>query len=349
MLTIWTLQSQELLVKSQDRWFGIPFWYGHGAVAAFITISGFCLALPMATKGRDGWRGSWNFYKRRMRRILPPLYGAIALSVFLIWAYIGDKTGTHWDMSIPISWKSILAILLNVQNVWEQAKVNHAFWSLGVEMQIYLCFPIFAWLFMIRPWLPALVFVPLGYFAQLKIEPTPWAAMTFLFYGVFALGMLAAHFWSRGLKDWERVIAMVLVVGGAAAVFATTFLKANPWQSNRLILDLIVAVAIAAIMSLGINSWTGRILSAPFLQYLGLFSYSIYLVHAPLLQVWWQLFTGMFHLEGRDAFLMMAFVATPLSIAVARGFFEIFEKPLVPEAAKHPESVFVKRASNSDS
>ena len=57
--------------------------YGHVAVDVFIVISGFCLMLPVTR--RNGELGSVrDFMRRRVRRILPPYYAALILSLLFI-------------------------------------------------------------------------------------------------------------------------------------------------------------------------------------------------------------------------------------------------------------------------
>ena len=53
------------------------------AVEFFIVISGYCLMMPVARSGslKGGWAG---FIERRARRILPPYYAAVALSLAII-------------------------------------------------------------------------------------------------------------------------------------------------------------------------------------------------------------------------------------------------------------------------
>jgi peptidoglycan/LPS O-acetylase OafA/YrhL len=66
-----------------------PFWagwfvYGRFAVVVFIVLSGFSLAVAPA---RSGWQvgGVGRFARRRARRILPPYYAALAISLAVAW------------------------------------------------------------------------------------------------------------------------------------------------------------------------------------------------------------------------------------------------------------------------
>ena len=114
-LTVWPLEYGLAPVGSAALLTGV-FAFGHFAVAVFIVLSGFCLTLPVARAGelRGGAR---RFFRRRARRILPPYYAALALSLLLLGVAVGDTTGTHWDLSVPVSREGFLANVFLVQNV----------------------------------------------------------------------------------------------------------------------------------------------------------------------------------------------------------------------------------------
>lgn len=128
------------------RYFLKFFSYGRYPVDLFIVISGFCLMIPIARGDGNLRGGAIHFFKRRAWRILPPYYFAMALSLLLIWLFINQKTGTHWDVSLPVTNKSILTHLILMQDaLGDYATINHAFWSISVEWRIYFLFPLLVW------------------------------------------------------------------------------------------------------------------------------------------------------------------------------------------------------------
>src|SRR5690242_1935820 len=125
-----------------------PFWvgwfiYGRFAVVVFIVLSGFSLALSPA---RHGWRldGAWSFARRRARRILPAYWAALAFSLAAAW--LVDRPPGQ----APPGMKSVVVNGLLVQNLVGAPTPNRAFWSLAVEAQLYLAFPLL--LLMVRRW-----------------------------------------------------------------------------------------------------------------------------------------------------------------------------------------------------
>src|SRR5689334_5218993 len=117
-----------------------PFWagwfiYGRFAVVVFIVLSGFSLALSPA---RHGWRldSAARFAQRRARRILPAYWGALAFSLAVAWLIVRQPGHGMPDA------KSVLVNGLLVQNIVGAHTPNAAFWSMAVEAQLYLLFPL---------------------------------------------------------------------------------------------------------------------------------------------------------------------------------------------------------------
>ena len=117
-----------------------PFWagwfiYGRFAVVVFIVLSGFSLALSPA---RHGWRldAISRFAHRRARRILPAYWAALAFSLAVAWLIVPQP-----GHGVPDA-KSVLVNGLLVQNIVGAPSPNAAFWSMAVEAQLYLLFPL---------------------------------------------------------------------------------------------------------------------------------------------------------------------------------------------------------------
>src|SRR5664279_1317923 len=117
-----------------------PFWaawliYGRFAVVVFIVLSGFSLAVSPA---RSGWRldGLARFARRRARRILPPYWAALAFSLLMTWLVVAQP-----GQGVPGA-KSVVVNGLLVQNLVGAPSPNRAFWSMAVEAQLYILFPL---------------------------------------------------------------------------------------------------------------------------------------------------------------------------------------------------------------
>ena len=323
--------------------------YGHFAVVVFIVLSGFCLALPVARSGAlaGGTRG---FLRRRARRLLPPYYASVALSALLVWTLIGTRTGTHWDVSVPVDGHGYLGSAFLLNDVLGGGQLNHVWWSVALEWQIYFVFPLLVIVWLRRGIGPAVACAGAAAAAVLALVTAfpragaldltglhPW------FLALFALGMLGAAVLAGG-EPWlarlrERTPFGALALAGAAGVVALCAAAGRSWTLalHPALADLAVgAVTLCAIVSSsrGGPSLLRRVLASGWPRALGAFSYSLYLIHAPLLQVEWQYGLGGPAGSPGVAFALLALVGVPLVLAAAYGFHVLFERPFLSQSAR---------------
>lgn len=322
--------------------FSLSMVAGHLSVAVFIVISGFCLALPLVRN--DGEMGSkLAFFKRRARRILPPYYGALALALLLIATVISEPTGSLWDVALRVSRVSILSHVLLLQNLFGTGSINYVFWSIAVEFQIYLLFPVLVFAlkrFDFR-WVAAGALV-LAYALSYTFQETRINRTAIHFIGLFALGAIAAHLALSPREQYARLRDRVPWASVAAVGFAIPTALTVHWgievsRERFPILDLFVGFGTMAALVVSTRSSTSRLRSAlawaP-LSFVGLFSYSLYLIHAPLLQIMWQYGLRDRGLTAPLMFGLLMTVGLGLTLTVAYGFFRVFEEPFMRSAQR---------------
>lgn len=326
------------------NWMG----FGHFAVSVFIAVSGFSLMLPVI---RHGWTlrdGTVGYLLRRARRILPPYYLAIAFSLLVITLLVGQKTGTHWDMSLPVTQQSLGAHLALQQDILGQGKINHALWSISVEWRIYLVFPLMVFLWrriggtatLIGTLLISYV---LAYFAG----GTQWEPMVPHYLALFALGAFAAVIVmssdarSRLLRD---SLPWTWITGALFALIAFACWRWGqpigwPERSMLWLMDTFVGMATAALLIGAARPHQRNVLRQLLgwkpLAFIGTFSYSIYLLHAPLVQVVWQYIAHPLRFLGfSDAgeLLIALGIGIPVIVGVSYLFFRLCEQPFIPGA-----------------
>jgi peptidoglycan/LPS O-acetylase OafA/YrhL len=318
--------------------------FGRSAVAVFIVLSGYCLMLPVVqSPARELRLTFWQFMARRARRILPPYYGALAISIALILMIpsLQDASIGEWHKSFPaISTGSVASHLLLLHNYVPayQYAIDHPLWSVATEWQIYFLFPLLVWIgrnygdFRV-------VTVSVAITAALSIfivsawpDHNPWPPQ---FVALFGFGMACAA-WSfpreidakpLNSRRWRRRATLLLTVGAASnLVFATT---------NDRIPDLLIGAGVGCAlvfltdaMVRGRRPFTLRVLELRPLIELGRFSYSLYLLHAPILALF-------FLLARRCGLGMVEFqlfilgIALPATVAASHLFFLVFERPFL--------------------
>jgi len=320
--------------------------YGHFAVVVFIVLSGFSLAVSPA---RSGWRlgGAARFARRRAWRILPPYWAALALSLVIAWTVI-PQPGED-----PPTLRSVLVYGLLVQDLFGAPSPNGAFWSIAVEAQLYLAFPIM--LLVLRRYGAAVllgavtaIVAAVGALAPhvpavgLLMRLTPQFAALFAA-GIVAAGVLAARPPASapgareddaGRRRTPRRISRALPWLALAAVLPVLALivrQGSVWTvANFFWVDLALGPSVALLLAglaTGRPAPLVRLLDLRPLRRLGSFSYSLYLTHAPFVVIVSELLVAPRATPGVPTFLLTLAVSAPLTIAVAWAFAAVFELP----------------------
>ena len=311
-----------------------PFWaawfiYGRFAVVVFIVLSGFSLALSPARRGWD-LGGVSRFAQRRARRILPAYWAALAFSLAVAWLVIPQPGEGVPDL------RSVVVNGLLVQNLVSAPSPNRAFWSMAVEAQLYLLFPLL--LLMVRRRGAALMLAAVTLVVAavgvvgphvhhldfLVIQSPPDLA------ALFAVGVLGAGVVGSGAARRSLPWAW-LALAAAAPVLITIWLQGSVWTLDHLFwVDLMLGPAITCLLAglaTGQPAPLLRLLDTRPLRGLGASSYSLYLTHAPIVViVYTEVVAGRVS-QGVPAFLLSLALVVPLAIAFSRVFASVFERP----------------------
>lgn len=311
-----------------------PAWttwlvYGHFAVVVFIVLSGFSLAVSPA---RRGWQlGSMRrFAQRRAWRILPPYWAALVFSLVVAWTLV-PQPGEG-----PPTAKSVAVYGLLLQDIFGAPSPNGAFWSIAIEAQLYLVFPLMLLVMwragaLVMVGSVAGVVVLLGLFAPSVPLVGELMRLTPQFAALFGLGAAAACVvGGRGLGPrwlplpWLALLAAVPVVTLIAVNGSVWTVENYYWVD--LALGPAVALLLASIAS-GRPTVLVRLLDTYPLRRLGAFSYSLYLTHAPIV-IAVSYFVVVPNVgRGMDAFLLTLAIVVPFSLLFARLFAGVFELP----------------------
>jgi peptidoglycan/LPS O-acetylase OafA/YrhL len=232
--------------------------------------------------------------------------------------------------------KSVLVNGLLVQNIVAAHSPNAAFWSMAVEVQLYLLLPLLLLLVRRRGAIVmvaavALVVAAVGIFGPhiprlgtFVIQSPPDLAALFAV-GILAAGIVGA---TRARRSWPWAW---LALAAVTPVVVAVWWQGSVWTLDHLYwVDLALGPAIACLLA-GIA--TGRpapllrLLDARPIQSLGSFSYSLYLTHAPIVAIVCERIVAGRVATGVPAFLVSLALALPLTIVFARVFAAVFEIP----------------------
>jgi peptidoglycan/LPS O-acetylase OafA/YrhL len=223
---------------------------------------------------------------------------------------------------------------LLVQDVTGAPSPNGAFWSIAIEAQLYVLLPLLLLLVLKRglalmllavtvPVLVIGIFAPSVSVVDLFTRFTPQLAVGFTL-GVVAAGWATDPRWSRVPFLWLAVVAFLPPLGLIAAMGSTWTVEHYFW------VDLAVMPAIALLLA-AIAAGRARRLSGALdvrpLRSLGGFSYSLYLIHAPIVVAVAALVVVPRVGHGTSALFWMLIIAVPVSLVASRLFAAVFDLP----------------------
>ncbi|MEY4766884.1 MAG: hypothetical protein RI907_3557 [Pseudomonadota bacterium] len=272
---------------------GFSAWQGGFiGVDVFFVISGYLITGLIHHEHQSRRFSMATFYERRIRRILPALYVVLLVCTPVAWWLLNASEFMNYSQSlasVPV-FSSGLLFMFTALYFDASADVKPLLhtWSLGVEEQFYVFFPIV-----------------LGLLVRWRPRAVTWGVLA-LALGSFWLAVWGmarfptSNFYLMPTRAWELLIGSVLALeghrlarlprpwrqaGGLAglgllAVGCLTFSRDLPWPS---LYTLVPTLGTALILAFATpDTWAGRVLTWRLFVGVGLISYSAYLWHQPL-------------------------------------------------------------------
>lgn len=277
-----------------------PFSGGYLGIDVFFVISGYLITtIILVEKKRDQF-SLINFYARRVRRILPALFFALSFCVFITWLYFPPHAMK--DFAQSLTYVSLFSSnmyfykqVVGYFDITSDYKLLLHTWSLAVEEQFYLFFPmliLILWRFgqkILWPTLFFLAIVSLLYANHLSTQ-SPTIGYYILPARIWELGlgaMISPEFFIERIKQkyFSKNAMQFLGFLGAFLLFSAVFFF-NKRTLSPIFITFIIAFSTALIILFADKATIiGQFLSYRILVGIGLISYGAYLWHQPLL-VW---------------------------------------------------------------
>lgn len=330
--------------------------YLHLGVVVFLVLSGICLGLPLIRNKGVMHISTAAFFKARAFRILPP-YLAILSLILLVNFFVPVASWGRHDAGLTptISWQVLIVNFTLMQDFFPWLNsINGPFWSIALEWHLYFLFPVLAWLlrrsggpfFLI---IGAILAWGLNWISGHLPEPFLSWHMTVLrpayFLFLFVLGIFSAWF-AFGENQQERMRRKWLVLAPVGLIALVLFIvlmqrypivdaqSAGVFFDHGEIIDPVFAILVTVLLIwlTGSSPKNGlrRVLESRILTRIGGFSYSVYLVHIPILAILNHAIESL-HLAGNLKhlhFVLLMTSGTTLSLAFAWVFSRLFETGL---------------------
>jgi peptidoglycan/LPS O-acetylase OafA/YrhL len=298
---------------------------GTEAVTIFFVLSGMVLALPVLKSANYDWM---NYYPRRFVRLYLPVVASIGFAAILVLIHpqvLGAQMG-GWTSQFSFKHLTWPLIGQSFDIMGGLVYLNNPLWTIRWEMIFSLSLPIFVVLAVrtARWWIwgivVALVIIWVGYMtgnAAFQLLPVFYAGT------LLAVRRDSLSAWAvRATRSWWMSIVWLaaLILGGmllVASWSAGTLFPAS-WYDPALAASALGAILIVAISFL----WKPAIavLTVAPVRWLGRVSFSLYLVHAPIL-----IAVANFYGPGHP--LKVLVVTLVLALIAAELFARFVEQP----------------------
>lgn len=268
---------------------------GFVGVDVFFVISGYLITTIIIKELNNNTFSIKRFYERRARRILPALLLVILISSIISFVFLTRS-------ELASYFKSVIATLLFFSNFYfykttpyfrsesDLEPLLHT-WSLSIEEQFYIIFPILLLLF--HNFFKKYIFLILifGFVSSLFICQflALYTGGILNFYFTFsrawelALGAICAHILIYKNLPYSSLIKNLLsTIGIILIVFSIFFFSRQTVFPSFYTLVPTVGTSLIILFA-DRDTFINKILSIKFLVSIGLISYSLYLWHQPLL------------------------------------------------------------------
>jgi peptidoglycan/LPS O-acetylase OafA/YrhL len=310
------------------------FWSG---VDLFFVLSGFLIGTILLRNKRSDHYFS-TFYMRRLVRIIPNYY--LLITLFALLAALPYFSECHFFSTpnpIPL-WSYFLMvhnIYMGMLNTTGNAGLDVT-WSIGIEEQFYLIFPLIVY-FLPKKWIPAFLVIAIAAASLIRLQFHQWIPRYVLLpcrMDSIAAGALIAwlneeHSLAelvRKRKAWFIVIMVVDV-----ALCSYMFARYHDLGVNR---HFFIAVFFSGCLVLALtvqNSFYGAFLRNRWLVWIGTISYSLYLFHTLILGLMEYIFLHNTRdpsiNNGKD--LLVSLIALGISILFSWLIYKKLETPFV--------------------
>lgn len=285
------------------------FSFGYVGVDIFFVLSGYLITGIIISKIETGNFSFLEFYRNRIRRIFPAMIVVLLASMIAGYIFLFPKELELFSKHLKSSFLFYQNItLINEAGYWDAESTKKPllhFWSLSIEEQFYLFWPLILMIFA-------------------KINRSWTTKLIILFFVLFSISLMGVQdsFYGSLSRFWE------LSFGGLAFAFLGKYKSTNISKLSNFIIALFflaiiigysnnvysltktifITLATAFLIALLVKNPNHKIFSNKILFFFGLISFPLYLWHYMLIG-----YANIFGYDGLDTKFILAFISIALS------------------------------------
>ncbi|GAK71165.1 putative acyltransferase [Agrobacterium rubi TR3 = NBRC 13261] len=264
---------------------------GFIGVDVFFVITGYLITIIILDERAKGRFSLIGFYQRRARRILPALFFVLLCTVPAAWIWLLPDAYEAFS-------KSLVTATLSVSNIYFLRKTDYFApdstdvpllhtWSMGVEEQFYLLFPLLFLLpLKIKTIFRIVLAVAVASLIGSEIGSWYFPSANYYLLPTRAWEILAGAICAFYVSGRVRAINGPAALAGIAMVLAAILLFDPITRTPSLVALLPVLGACIFLLFASSETFAGRILSLSPLVWVGRVSFSAYLWHQPVFAFW---------------------------------------------------------------
>jgi peptidoglycan/LPS O-acetylase OafA/YrhL len=310
-----------------------PFSYGGQGVTLFFVLSGYCIHRRGAAKlaaDSETKLDCRNFALRRFWRIYPTYFCGLLLTALIDW-WLASRFGVR-----PAGQdNSVLSFLVSLFALQDYLAMpfgsNGVFWTLAFEIHLYIAYPLLFFLSRkLGPWKTLLFTLAAGlaYLAanalfqiERHLPPHVVGHPVFLpFWFTWTAGFYLAEIEAGRIKNFSRHAWIGLVLAGLLGTPLAAAVGGEDLSQMFLALPF-AALLLWSVRAQGRRFWSGWLGTG--LAFVGVFSYSLYAIHEPVLKVLRALWNP--SPDFRFQTIWPAIAAVPCVVFIAWVFFHAVE------------------------
>ncbi len=275
------------------------FGGGYIGVDIFFVISGYLITSIIYKELIETGNFSFkNFYERRVRRIIPPLVFVCFITLPIAWYYLLPFSIIELSKSIiySLGFSSNFYFYFSGQEYGAPNSLYIPFlhtWSLSVEEQYYIIFPIL--FLLIFKYINKYILHSLLFFLFLSLIISQYGSKNFESLNFYILptrawelilGSIIAHFHLKSNFNINNKFILNFIPFVGLFLIFYSFIYFNNETLHPSIITLIPTIGISLIiMFFHEETYVTKILTFKPLVFIGLISYSLYLFHYPIFAI----------------------------------------------------------------